>query len=156
MFLVFRRRYSLNAFPSASPLGDACFCLLLLEPEFRIQHIHIDEIIQKGGNCQQYGTAGQLQRSYYLRHTRISVGLFKMVSAKLSVSVASLSDLLARYVAIARKISEFAPIWTSEFYGDYRRVKCQLQKLQRICQKYPPLRYVYHSSSTSSSLAEKH
>jgi hypothetical protein len=64
-----------NAFPSASPLGDACFCLLLLELDFRTWHIHIDAIIQKAGNCQQYGAAGQLQRSYCLRHTCISAGL---------------------------------------------------------------------------------
>jgi hypothetical protein len=87
MFLVFRHRRLLNvlpnafpnafsnAFPSASPLGDACFCLLLLEPEFRIQRIHIDAIIQKVRNCQQYGAAGQLQRSCALRHTCILVGL---------------------------------------------------------------------------------
>jgi hypothetical protein len=36
VLLVFRHRHSLNAFPSASPLGGACFCLLLLEPEFGI------------------------------------------------------------------------------------------------------------------------
>jgi hypothetical protein len=75
MFLVFRHQCSLSAFPSASPLGDACLCLLLLEPEFRIQHVHIDAIVQKAGNCQHYGVAGQLQRSYCLRHTCISVGL---------------------------------------------------------------------------------
>jgi hypothetical protein len=41
---VFRHRRSLSAFPSASPLGDACFCLLL----------HCI----KRGKLQQYGADG--------------------------------------------------------------------------------------------------
>jgi hypothetical protein len=131
---VFRHRRSLNAFPnafpnafsSASPLGDACdYTKCGRLPAVWRGWTVTDELLSPA-------------------HVHFSRP-FKMVSAKLYVSVASLSDLLARYVAIARKSSEFAPIWTSEFHEDYCRVKYQLQRLQRICQKYSPLRYVYHS-----------
>ena len=80
---------------------------------------------------------------------------FKMVSTNLSVSVASLSDLLARYTDVARKISELTPFRVSEFYEDYHRVRYQLEKLQKICQRSSPLRYVYCSSLKRSSKAEK-
>jgi len=66
-----------------------------------------------------------------------------MVQTSFPVSVVSLSDLLARFTVVAQNLSTFASLSTSNFYENYSHVKHQLEKLRRLCQNYPSLRYIH-------------
>jgi hypothetical protein len=78
----------------------------------------------------------------------------KMFRETRSISVASVSDLIARFVAIAQKAPVIAFLCDSEFYKHYHHARCQLERLQKLCQRYSSLKFVYYLRREDSPSAE--